>query len=303
MTRTEQTAPGNPELPDNRGRWGRDDQRGTLNHITEAARARGVTQARIGRTVSLAAPVYPVPLAGGGPTALGMSPMPAPVTQLLLHSGPAPALTDVLVINTHHVGLTHLDALAHISVEGTVYPGVPVHEAISGATLRHGSTSAFVGGITTRGVLLDLAPGDRLPAGHSVTSADLGAAEERAGLRVESGDALVVRGGWAARDDITAPLPSFGLDTLRWLADREIAVIASDIGDRLPGPGAPAQEPALPLHEVGLARLGLPLIDGAEVEELAEVCREIGRWEFLFVAAPMPIHGCTGVPVNPMAIF
>lgn len=232
-----------------------------------------------------------------------LSPMPAPVTQLLLHAGPAPGLTDVLVINTHHVGLTHLDALAHISVEGTVYPGVPVHEAVSGATLRHGSTSAFVGGITTRGVLLDLAPGDRLPAGHLVASADLSAAEERAGLRVETGDALVVRGGWAARDDIGAALPSFDLDTLRWLADREVAVIASDIGDRLPGPGAPLHEPALPLHEIGRARLGLPLIDGAEAEELAEVCHEIGRYEFLFVAAPMPIHGCTGVPVNPMAIF
>ena len=80
-------------------------------------------------------------------------------------------------------------------------------------------------------------------------------------------------------------------------------MIASDIGDRLPGPGAPLHESALPLHEVGLAHLDMPLIDGAEVEELAEVCREIGRYEFLFVAAPMPIHGCTGVPVNPMAIF
>ncbi|MGN5382513.1 hypothetical protein ACQ4WX_50990 [Streptomyces lasalocidi] len=64
---------------------------------------------------------------------------------------PAPALTDVLLINVHHARSTHIDALAHIPVDGTVYPGVSVAEATAGATVSRSSSSAFVHGIVTRG--------------------------------------------------------------------------------------------------------------------------------------------------------
>jgi hypothetical protein len=72
-------------------------------------------------------------------------------------------LTDLLVINTHHAALTHIDAVAHIPVGDMVYPGVPVNEAAAGGTIQHGSTSVLAAGLATRGVLLDLAPGRRWP--------------------------------------------------------------------------------------------------------------------------------------------
>ncbi len=286
-------------LPSNWGRWGNDDERGTLNFITDEARARGAQAAQTGRTVSLAHPIAPVTLAGGGPVPHGLSPMPAPVQQMLTYTGsPSQALVDVLMINTHHVAMTHIDALAHIPVDGHVYPGVPIGQAVIRGTLQHGSTTPFAAGITTAGVLLDLAPEGRLAPGHDVTAAELAAAEQRAGVRVQSGDALVVRGGWVVHRDLAEPLPTMTVDALRWLAEREISVLASDIGDRPPSPGSTPL-----LHEVGLARLGLPLIDNADVSALAAVCRELGRWTFLFVMGALPVHGATGVPVNPLTIF
>ncbi|GAA3294066.1 cyclase family protein [Streptomyces cinereospinus] len=285
-------------LPTNWGRWGENDEKGTLHHITAAARLRGVTEAREGRVVPLGRPVSPVLLSGGGPTAHGSAAMPSPVLQVVNTGVPAKAVTDVLVLNTHHVGMTHIDAVAHIPFDGHVYPGVPLAEAVAGGTVRHGGTGAFTDGILTRGVLLDLAPGDRLSPGHQVTGRDLTDAETRAGVRVEPGDALVVRAGWSQLNDPSGSLPAVSLDAVAWMAEREVGLYAGDIGDRPPAPGTP-----LPLHQVALARLGMPIIDCAEVTDLADTCRRLGRFSFLFVAAVPAIQGASGLPVNPLAVF
>lgn len=288
------------DVPTNWGRWGDDDQLGTLNFITDAARARGVAAAATGRTVSLAYPVTPVPLSG--PLPFGHSPaaMPAGVLQIVnLHGSPARAATDVLIINTHHADLTHIDAVVHVPSDGRVYPGVPLDQAVFLGSVTHGSTAAFAGGITTRGVLLDLAPGGRLEPGRDVTADDLDAAETQAGLRVESGDALVVRGGWRVTPNATEPLPAMSIDAVRWMADREVSVYAGDISDRPPFPPSGP----LAMHQVALPLLGMPLIDGPDVTALAAACSEFGRYSFLFVVGPLPLVGATGMPVNPLAIF
>lgn len=49
--------------------------------------------------------------------------------------------------------------------------------------------------------------------------------------------------------------------------------------------------------------LGMPLIDAANVDELAAVCADVLRYSFLLTIAPPRIHGLTGVPVNPLAIL
>jgi kynurenine formamidase len=287
--------------PTNWGRWGTDDELGTLNFVTDAARVRGVAEARDARVVSLAATVAPVPLAG--PIPFGVNPMPAGVLQMMNFTGsPAIALTDVLVVNTHHAALTHIDALVHIPTGDQVYPGIGVNSAVAGGTVRQGSTAAFAAGVVTRGVFLDLAPGGRLDVGTWVDAADLEAAEQRAGVRVESGDALVVRGGWTqGGTDPTVAIPAMTTGAVEWMAEREVAVYAGDIGDRSPfllPPGA-----VLAMHQIALGQLGMPLIDCVEVAPLAAACQDLGRYSFLFVLAPMALLGATGVPVNPLAIF
>lgn len=188
----------------------------------------------------------------------------------------------------------------HIPVDGHVYPERPLAEAVTPAGVVHGSTTAFADGVLTRGVLLDLAPGGRLSPAHPVTAADLDAAEQRGGVALEPGDALVVRGGWTFEWGGTTPTPGMTIDAIAWMQRRGVSLYAGDIGDAFPplDPQAP-----MPLHLVGLARLGMPLIDGAEVEELAAVCAELGRYAFLLSIAPPRLRGATGVPVNPMAIF
>ncbi|MEU5273484.1 cyclase family protein [Streptomyces hygroscopicus] len=286
-------------LPSNWGRWGEDDERGTLNLITGEARARGAAEARTGRTVSLALPIRPTPVISGpfAPSTQDAS----PVQQMMVYVGsPAPATADVMLVTNHHPRSTHLDALGHTVRDGRVYPGRPVDEAVTPAGARHGSTAAYAAGIATRGILLDLAAGGPLPSGHAVTSRDLEAAEERQGVRLESGDALVVRCGWPMTPVPGRPMPGMSLDAVRWMHRRGAALYAGDIGDAHPDldPACPS-----PLHGVALPLMGLPLIDAAEVDDLAAVCAELGRYAFLLTVAPPRIHGLTGVPVNPLAIF
>lgn len=290
---------GNAHLPTNWGRWGKDDQAGTLNLVTDEARARAVAQVHLGRSVSLAMPVEPAPMLGG-PLAPPTPESPA-VQQALLYTGsPPPAMAEILVFGPHHRGLTHLDAPVHVPVDGHVYPGRPLAEAVTSAGVQHASTAVFADGVVTRGIFFDLAPQGRLPEAHPVTGADLDAAEQRAGVRLEPGDALVVRGGWPRSRQYDAPLPGMTVDAIAWMHRRDVAVYAGDIGEA--HPPVESRVP-MPLHQVGLARLGMPLIDVAEVDELASVCDQLGQFAFLLAVAPPRLRGATGVPVNPLAIF
>lgn len=287
------------DLPINWGRWGDDDELGALNLITDGVRARAAEQVRTGRSVSLAMPIDPASMMSG-PFSPSTPASPA-VQQAMLYTGTPPmAMAEVLVLAPHHVGLTHLDAVVHVPVDGHVYPGRPLDEAVTPSGIRHGSTTAFADGVVTRGVLLDLSPEDRLPSAHPVTGADLAAAERRSGVQVEPGDALVVRGGWSSARDLGEPMPGMTVDAITWMRDHDVALYAGDIGDAHPSVD---EQISMPLHQVGLARLGMPLIDLADVDELASVCAGLDRYSFLLSIAPLRLRGATGVPVNPLAIF
>jgi kynurenine formamidase len=285
-------------LPSNWGRWGQDDESGTLNLITEDVRARAAAEVRCGRSVSLAQPIRPTPIISGpfAPATTEASPV---VQQLMTYvPPPGQAVADVMIVMNHHPRSTHLDALSHQAIDGLVYPGRPLADSVTPAGARHASTTIFASGVVTRGILLDLALDGPLAAGHAVTARDLDAAEEREGVRLESGDALVLRGGWMLTED--PPLPGVSADAVRWMHRRGVSLYVGDIGDARPpiNPGAPS-----PLHKIALVRLGMPLIDVANVEDLSTVCTELSRYSFLLSIAPPAIHGLTGVPVNPLAIF
>ncbi|WP_211262212.1 cyclase family protein [Nitriliruptor alkaliphilus] len=210
------------------------------------------------------------------------------------------ANVDIILITNHHPRSTHLDAVAHIAEGELVYPGRPLASSVTPGGVHHGSTVAFGEGIVTRGVLLDLAADGPLAEGHGVTATDLEEAERRQGVRVEEGDALVVRCGWDFTPDPTKRSPGMSVNAVRWMHDRGVSLYVGDIGDAFP-PLDP--QVAFPMHAVGLTRLGLPLVDAANVEDLVAVCRELGRYSFMLVAAPPRIANLTGVPVNPVAIF
>ncbi|WP_045744869.1 cyclase family protein [Actinoplanes rectilineatus] len=286
------------DFPDNWGRWGDTDQLGAVNLITDEARARGAAEARTGRTVSLARVTTPFPLTGG-PTAPATAPTTAVQTMMLFTGFGAPAMAEVMVVTTHHPEVTHLDGLGHWAEGGRVYPGVDVADSSGPTGVRHGAADVYGGGILTRGVLLDLAPGGRLAPAHPVTARDLDEAAARAGVDVLPGDALTVRGGWD-RATAAPPYPGMTAGAVRWLHEKGVAVFAGDVGDAMPP--LPGEVPGA-LHRLGLGRLAIPLIDGPDLSELAVTCAELGRWTFQFVMAAPRIAGTTGLPVNPLAVF
>jgi hypothetical protein len=171
------------------------------------------------------------------------------VLQAALFTGASPrAKAELVVMMTHHPEVTYFDALVHQVLDGKVYPGLALEESAG-----------------------------PLPDGHGVTGAELEAACARAGVEV--------RGGWDYPASRARHLPGMTLDAVAWMHWHDVAVYVGDIGDahlpidpRLPGP----------LHRVALPRLGMPLIDVADLTALAAACAEESRVTFLFVAAPRP---------------
>jgi kynurenine formamidase len=290
--------PTDPDLPDNWGRWGSDDELGTLNLITDDVRAKAAAEVQTGRWASLALPITPNPMISGpfAPTTVDVS----PVQQFMSHTGVSVA-ADLMLVTNHHAKSTHVDALAHWSDDDKVYPGRPRAQVVTAGGVTHASTTAFAAGIVTRGVLLDLAVEGPLPPAYAVTSHDFEQAEKRQGVEVSSGDALVVRLGWTSTPIPNGtPSPGISIDAVRWMHRRGVALCASDRGDAHPplDPDGPS-----PLHGVALGRMAMPLIDAAELDDLAALCAQLGRYSFLLTVAPPRIHGMTGVPVNPIALF
>jgi kynurenine formamidase len=289
--------PTDSDLPDNWGRWGADDELGTLNLITDDVRAAAAGEVRTGRWTSLAQPITPNPMISSpfAPTTVDVS----PVQQMMSHTGVGVA-ADLMLVTNHHAKSTHIDALAHWSHDDEVYPGRPRAQVVTAGGVTHASTAAFAAGIVTRGVLLDLAVDGPLPPAYAVTSHDFEQAERRQGVEVSSGDALVVRIGWTSTPVPGTPSPGISIDAVRWMHRRGVAICAADRGDAHPAldPDGPS-----PLHGVALGRMAMPLIDAAELDDLAALCVELKRYSFLLTVAPPRIHGLTGIPVNPIAVF
>ena len=163
-------------------------------------------------------------------------------------------------------------------------------------------------GIFTRGVLLDIAAAlgrERLPADHVVSSEELDEAERHAQIHVEPGDGVFVHVGLHARlrsepsadSDARAGL---GLGAVLWLRRRHVALFGGDCVERLPGHDAVLP---LPLHQLGIAAMGLALLDWPDLERLVAACARFDRHDFLVTVAPLPIVGGTGSPVHPIVAF
>lgn len=286
----------------NWGRWGDDDELGALNLVTGAHRAAAAALVRTGRLVSLSRDLPVVPSAD----------VPFPAHHHMLASGDAldatgiegyEATRDYIGTDVHGLGVTHIDALCHMFVRGRSYNGrTPDTVASTGATA--GTIMAVADGIVGRGVLLDVprARGvEALAPGESIVVEDLEAAEELAGLRVEEGDLLLVGTG---RDLGPAGSGAAGLhpSCLPWLHRRGVALLGSDgISDPMPSLGIAGWP--FPIHQIGITRIGLLLIDNLRLATLSAACAQEGRWAFLLTVGPLRIPGGTGSPVNPVAVL
>jgi hypothetical protein len=284
----------------NAGRWGPDDELGTLNLITAAKRIEAARLVTEGLVVSLGRDL------GLERTPTNTDP-PVHRMHLLAYSDPIGMLDSVL-LTTHGLDPTHIDALGHVTFEGAMYNGRRAADVVGPGGLSFASVFAMREGIVTRGVLLDVAGARGAPwlePGDEVTPADLERAEEFGGLRVEPGDALFVRVGSFERDDALGqgdPMPRAGLDAaaVGWLHERDVAVFSGDCSERMP---SPYPRLPLPLHQIGLVAIGLVLLDNTDVSRIARIGAESGRYTFMLACAPLRLRGATGSHTNPLALY
>jgi kynurenine formamidase len=290
-----------------RGRlpWGPEDRRGALNYITPAVVLAAVAGIRLGRTVSLAAPVEHQPTTDNpDPAQHEMKSPPG------ADAGPGLSFSmDRIAMNIHGNADSHVDALCHVIFDGTLYNGLAA-DTVTELGAAELSIDVAADGIVGRGVLLDVPRSRGVPwlePGDHVTADDLLAVERDERVRVGRGDIVCLRVGhrrrrteqgvWNAAEARAGLHPA----ALTMLADRQIAALAGD-GNNDAAPSAVAGID-FPVHVLAVNALGLYLLDYLQFSELREVCAVTGRWSFLCVIAPLRLPTGTGSPVNPIAIL
>ncbi|HSB41674.1 MAG TPA: cyclase family protein [Methylomirabilota bacterium] len=300
----------------NWGRWGPDDELGTLNHITPARTAAACRLVTAGKVFALG-----IPLERNGPQS-GTRQRFNPIHAMFRDGGDAPKTPAEVAAMEGYGGsddwivmplqcATQWDSLAHIFYEGKMYNGYDAALVTSSGAARN-SIDKTRSRLAGRGVLLDVARhrGVRaLEPGYAITVADLEATAAAEGVEVGPGDILLVRTGHMSRYldrkdwrhfDLD-PFPGVSVHTAPWLHARQVAAIASD---NYAVEVRPSEIPGFrnPFHVVAIPNMGLTLGEIFFLEELAEDCAADGRYAFLLVAPPLPVTRAVGTPINPYAL-
>lgn len=270
-------------------RWGPADQRGAVNLVKGETSRRAVGLVGLGEPISLSRRT------------------PRAERRAVVDLAVPGVATEYLAGRYHGSTVTHVDALCHVWSRHGMWGGRTPSAEID----RHGSSWADVAnlgdGIVTRGVLLDV-PAVRdepfVPLGRPVEYDDLCAAEAHAGLRVGSGDAVVLycgRDAWEADHGYPGPdgeRAGVGGSCVRFLRERDAALLLWDMLEERHD----ATVPFGPVHGV-LWAFGVPLVDNCDLGRLVGRCRAERRHEFLLLLAPLVLPGGTGSPVNPIAVL
>jgi kynurenine formamidase len=280
----------------NWGRWGKEDELGTLNLITPAKRKEAARLARAGTSVSLAHDFL---------TQKDVD-SPSPYRLELVVNNRNVIAMERQDISPHGRAFSHLDALCHVGgLDGKLYNGFVFDEVvIRDGGCSHLGISPFT--IVTRAVLVDIPRLKKLPyldPGTLVLREDIEAWEKQSGAKLSAGDVLLLRTGrWARRAQVGAFNDQAGFDPsfVPLLKERDIAVLGGDTDQDGAGrvPGFPNA-----IHRIALAALGMPIMDNLDLEKLSETAAALKRWEFMLVVSPLSIKGGSGSPVNPTAIF
>jgi kynurenine formamidase len=300
----------------NWGRWGPDDELGTLNHVTPDRIAAACALAVAGKVFALG-----IPLDRNGPQS-GTRQRFNPIHAMFRDGGDAPRTAAEVRAMEGYGGsddwivmplqcATQWDSLAHIFYEGKMYNGYDAALVTSSGAARN-SIDKTRSKLAGRGVLLDVArhKGVRaLEPGYAITVADLEATAAAERVEVRPGDFLLVRtghmsryldrGDWRGYD--LDPFPGVSVHTAPWLHARQVAAIASD---NYAVEVRPSELPGFrnPFHVVAIPNMGLTLGEIFHLEELAADCAADGRYAFLLVAPPLPVARAVGTPINPYAL-
>lgn len=287
----------------NWGRWGKDDELGTINLITPEKRRQAASLVRSGRSVSLSRYFPVTPEAGNARPA-----------QHWMRTAPNPEggyAADFLGIDFHGLATTHIDAICHYWGTEGMYNGRKPDDVLNFEGATFGAIDKWSDGIVTRGVLADIPKYRRKPHitfDEPVHGWELEAAIKGVGLKFQPGDALVV---YMGRDSWQRANPSIPYSTehggecpglhascLPFLRDNDVSVLVWDFLDHMPS----GYKWNAPVHQ-SIWAYGLPLLDNSLLEPLSQACAVEKRYEFMLTIAPLKVAGGTGSPVNPIALF
>jgi kynurenine formamidase len=283
----------------NWGRWGKEDELGTLNLITPAKRKEAAALVKEGFSVSLARDASAVKEVDN----------PCPIEWSMTMFTPGTTMDRIGYPCIHGPGTTHLDSFAHVFLHGKMWSGVPRSMVTKEGGALKNSILTMKNGIVTRAVLYDIPRLKGVPyleLGTRIYPEDLEAWEKKTGVKVGPGDAFIVRWGkWARRAKLGpwAGNDAAGLDNtvIPWLKKRDVALLGWETAGYSPIP--PGDIPTPSLHNFVLAILGVHILDRADLEAVADAAAARNRWEFMLTIAPLPIPHGTGSPVNPIAMF
>lgn len=293
----------------NWGRWGADDEKGTLNYITPDKVVKAAALVKEGISISMSIPIDKVAGPDNAHPAIHYM---ATTHDTDIGSKNQGFATDFLGMQFHGDCHTHLDSLCHVSYKGLLYNGVPVSTVTTtGASCL--DVTAYANGIVTRGVLIDV-PSYRdvkwLEPGEAITAKEIEAIEKHQGVRLEEGDILLLRTGQNIRRaekgawDVGASGEGrAGLDPycLTLLHERKIAGFLPE-GD---GETVPAYVEGLrsPIHSLQITAMGMFCADSLLLDEVAKIAHRLGRYECMVTIAPLRLPNGTGCPFNPIAVF
>jgi kynurenine formamidase len=295
----------------NWGRWGAEDQIGTMNLIDDAARRRAAGAVHSGKSFALGLPLSEDEGIQVGFIKGRVNPQRSMIeVNKPLSRDPEWICSSEDVVNLALQCATHWDALAHCSYGGLLYNGFPASSVDAQGAGRCGIHLLTT--VVSRGVLLDVARTRGLPVlepGYGITPDDLDAACAMSGVEVEPGDIVLVRTGHMvhlvppARDLVayTWPAPGLTIETSEWFHSHDVAAVATDT---LVFEVFPCQydDIYMPVHLLHLVEMGMTQGQNWVLDALAADCADDGQYTFLLDATPLPFTNGLGSPLNPVAL-
>ncbi|MGH7777982.1 MAG: cyclase family protein [Candidatus Dormibacterales bacterium] len=294
----------------NWGRWGQDDELGTLNYVTPETVTAARSEIQTGEVLSLA-----IDLGPSGPQITGQGGRFNPLHWMLATGTDAAAegrphgyADAVLEVPVH--GATHWDCLSHTFHNGRMWNGHDMRLVGARGAARN-SIVPTKDKLVGRGVLLDLPRWkgvEGLDDGEQVTPADLDACLEAERVSLRRGDFLLLRTGQMARclargwgRFAGGDAPGLTLETALWLKEKEVAAVAADTWGAEVRPNQ-VEGMLQPWHRLAIANGGLMVGEMFRLDRLAELSAADGRYTSFLCAPSLPIEGGVGSPTNPLAL-
>jgi kynurenine formamidase len=280
----------------NWGRWGADDQLGSVNLITDAKRKQAVSLAKTGQSVSLSHSLLTDKADDNA----------SPFEQTMLGSNNM----DNYKVSYHGYAHSHIDALCHILYKEQTYNGYPTAVVNPPKGCTRLGIDNLKQGVITRGILIDIPRLRGVPflePGTAVYVEDIEAWEKKTGIKIGPGDAILLRTGrWARREklgpwNVGGSAAGFHASIAPWIKARGVAFVGSDAAeDVVP---SMVEGIGLPIHTLLITGLGINLLDNQDLEGVAATAAKLNRWEFMLTIAPLVVTGGTGSPANILATF